>query len=152
MPSSLSSVRNAERPVMRFFMFPPARGRCREAWGIMIKLEAPAQGSALMAALRGGARRTCGRSKHPVAIAPSLLFRTMPDHARKALQRHQRFAGIGPFLQLLDGDMIQRLPAGAAGEKRARDVHHVRRARALVHQRCATALAEAARGSCGLVL
>ena len=43
-----------------------------------------------------------------------LSFRTLPDHAGKALQRHQRLAGISPFLQLLDGDVIERLPSGAA--------------------------------------
>jgi len=55
-----------------------------------------------------------------------LPFRTPPDHAGKSFQRHQRLAGVRPLLLFLDGDMIERLPAGAAGEKRARDVHHVR--------------------------
>ena len=58
-----------------------------------------------------------------------LLFRALPDHAGKAFQRHQRLAGIGPFLQFLDRDVIERLAAGAAREQRARDVDHVRRAR-----------------------
>src|SRR5205814_4206053 len=71
-------------------------------------------------------------SKYPVMIDALLLFRALPDHAGKALQRHQRLAGIGPFLQFLDRDVIERLPAGTAGEKRARNVHHVRRTRAFV--------------------
>src|SRR5215471_13776556 len=62
-----------------------------------------------------------------------LLFRALPDHAWEALQRHQRFAGISPFLQFIDCDVIERLPARAFGEQSARDVHHVRRARALVN-------------------
>ncbi len=58
----------------------------------------------------------------------ALLLRALPDHAGKAFQRHQRLAGIGPFLQLFDGDVIERLPPGAAREQRARNVDHVRRA------------------------
>src|SRR5260370_26340491 len=85
-------------------------------------------------------------------IEPLLLFRALPDHAGKTPQRHQRLAGVGPLLQLLDGDMIERLPAGAAGEKRARDVHHVRRTRAFVKQRRAASRAKAAHGFCSLVL
>src|SRR5881396_3210916 len=74
-------------------------------------------------------------SEQPVTIEALLPFRAMPDHAGKTFQRHQRLAGIRPFLQFLDRDVIERLAAGAAGEKRARDVHHVRRTRALVSQR-----------------
>src|SRR6202163_3674862 len=48
--------------------------------------------------------------------------------------------------------MIERLATGSAGEKRAGDVHHVRRARAFVYQRRATALAKAAGGFRGLVV
>src|SRR5579859_6262770 len=70
----------------------------------------------------------------------------MPDHARKTLQWHQWFAGIGPFLQLFDRDVIQRLTSGAIREQRTWDVDHVRRTRALVNQRRAAALAERAPG------
>ena len=58
-------------------------------------------------------------SKHAVAIGAFLLFRAMPDHAGKALQRHQRLAGIGPFLELFDRDVVERLTAGALVEQRA---------------------------------
>src|SRR6201981_1028323 len=44
----------------------------------------------------------------------SLLLGALPNHARKPLQRRQRLAGIGPFLQLFDGDVIERLATGAA--------------------------------------
>ena len=91
-----------------------------------------------MAALRG-------RSEHSLPVATILLFRAPPDHAGKTLQRHQRLAGIGPFLQLLDGDMIERLPAGAAGKKRARDVDALLGAATFVENGGATATAEAAR-------
>src|SRR5450759_923778 len=90
-------------------------------------------------------------SKQPIAIG-ALLFRTLPDHAGKALQRHQRLAGPGPLLQLLDRDMVERLPPGAAGKQRARDVHHMRRARAFVNELRAAARTEAAHDFCGLVL
>src|ERR1700682_5577640 len=92
------------------------------------------------------ARATVSGSKHSVMIYALLPFRALPNHARESLERHQRLAGIGPLLQLFDRDMIERLPAGAAGKKRARDVHHVRRARALVSKRRAAVCAEAARG------
>src|SRR6201996_6250145 len=85
-------------------------------------------------------------SKHALAVEPLLLFRALPDHAGKTLQRHQRLAGIGPFLQLLDRDVIERLAAGAAREEGPRDVEHMRGARAFVSQRRAAAGAEAARG------
>src|SRR5665647_1239353 len=94
--------------------------------------------------------RTC--SKHPLAITALLLFRALPDHAGKTLQRHQRLAGPGPLLQLLDRDVIERLPAGAARKQRARDVDHVRRTRALVKQRRAAARTKMARGPGRLVL
>jgi hypothetical protein len=45
-------------------------------------------------------------SKQPVMIDAFLLFRALPDHAGETLERHQRLAGIGPLLQLLDGDMV----------------------------------------------
>src|SRR3954463_14911571 len=92
------------------------------------------------------------QSEHPLAIGPLLLFRALPDHARKAFQRHQRLAGIGPFLKLLDRDVIERLAAGALLEKSAGDVDHVRPARALIDDRCAAMRAEAARGLGDLVL
>src|SRR5712664_3269926 len=85
-------------------------------------------------------------------VEAHFLFRALPDHAGKAFQRHQWLAGIGPLLQLLDGDMIERLPAGAPGEQRARDVHHMRRARAFVKQRRAAMRTKAAHGLRGLVL
>src|ERR1700750_446027 len=86
-----------------------------------------------------------------LAGTAALLFRTLPDHAGKALERHQRLAGIGPFLQLFDGDVIERLPSGAAREQRAGNVDHVRRAAALVQQRRAAGGAEAARSAGRLV-
>src|SRR3981189_439039 len=90
--------------------------------------------------------------KHPLLVDAFLLFRALPDHAGKPFQRHQRLAGVGPLLQLLDRDVIERLPAGAAREQGAGDVHHVRRARAFVKQRRAAMRAEAAYGLRGLVL
>src|SRR5450432_1093228 len=48
--------------------------------------------------------------------------------------------------------MIERLAAGAAGEQRARDVDHMRRARAFVNQWRTASPAKAARGFRGLVL
>src|SRR5713101_692202 len=90
--------------------------------------------------------------EHSVMIEALFPFRALPDHARKTFQGHQRLAGIGPFLQFLDRDVIERLAAGAAGKKRARDVHHVRRTRALVGQRRAAMRAKAARAFCGFVL
>src|SRR5260370_36776791 len=53
------------------------------------------------------------RSEQPV-IDALLPCRALPDHAGKAFQRHQRLARVGPLLQLLDGDMIERLAAGTA--------------------------------------
>src|SRR5882672_12514082 len=91
-------------------------------------------------------------SEHPLAIAALLLFRALPDHAGKAFQRHQRLAGIGPFLQFLDRDVIERLPAGAAREQRARNIDHVRRAGALIGNGRAAARAEASYGLGCLVL
>jgi len=104
-----------------------------------------------MAALRKGAR-LCYESKHPLAIPTLLLFRALPDHTGKTFQRHQRLAGIGPFLQLFDGDVIERLPPGAIGKQRAGNVHHMRRTRAFVEQRRAAARAKAAHGFGALVL
>src|SRR3954465_6719336 len=81
-----------------------------------------------------------------------VLFRALPHHARKTLERDQRLAAKGPFLLFLDADMVERLPAGAAKKQRTRDVHHVRRARALVNQRRAAARAKTPRGLRRLVL
>src|SRR5216683_6065604 len=104
------------------------------------------------------ARRSIWRSsvfatelERVVAPRTLLLFRALPDHAGKAFQGHQRLAGIGPLLQFLDRDVIERLAAGAAREQRARDVDHVRRAGTLVDERRAALRAEAAHGLCGLV-
>src|SRR5205823_14469595 len=60
--------------------------------------------------------------------------------------------GIGPLLQFLDSDVIERLPAGTARKERTRDVHHMRRTRPFVKQRRAASAAEAAQGFRGLVL
>src|SRR6202041_1724056 len=91
-------------------------------------------------------------SEHALMVDALLPFRAMPDHAGKTLQRHQRLTGIGPLLHLLDGDVKERLPAGAAQKQRARNVHHMRRTRALVKQRRAASPAKAAHGFAGLVL
>src|SRR6201996_9517404 len=85
-------------------------------------------------------------SKHALAVEPLLLFRALPDYAGKALQRHQRLAGIGPFLQLLDRDVIERLAAGALVEQGAGDVDHMRTARSLIGDWRAAMGTEAARG------
>src|SRR6266404_1435907 len=97
MPSSLSKARNAERPVMRFIESPPvpAARWPRGHLCIMADTAAGAQWNAVMAALHA---ISCPGSKHPLALAAFFLFRALPDHARKALQRHQRLAGPGPFL------------------------------------------------------
>src|SRR5262249_21014058 len=44
------------------------------------------------------------------------------DHARKPPQWAKLFAQIGPFLQVVDGDVVARLAPDAAGEERARHV------------------------------
>src|SRR5579872_2824775 len=108
-----------------------------------------------MAALRCAALldvRKQSASEQSLMIDALLSFRTLPDHAGKPFQRHQRLAGVCPLLQLFDGDMVERLAPGAAGEERARDVHHVRRTRTLVEQRRAAMRAKAAYGFCSLVL
>src|SRR5579871_514229 len=84
MPSSLSRARNAERPVMRFFMFPHGLYFCILTTGagrIMTKLECMRQESRIMAALRD-------RLKHALSIIARLLLAAMPDHAGKTFQRH----------------------------------------------------------------
>src|SRR5690348_1119026 len=110
-----------------------------------------------MAALRWRAKTIPSRIFPPhfewiLTRTTALLLRALPDHAGITLQRHQRLAGVGPLLQFLDREMIERLAAGAATEQRARDVHHVRRAGAFVEQRRAAGRAEAAHGLRGLVL
>src|SRR5690348_1213524 len=81
-----------------------------------------------------------------------LLFGALPDHARKTFQRHQRLTGIGPFLQLFDRDMVERLAPGAPRKQRARDIDHAWRARTLIDQRRAALRAETAHGVARLVL
>jgi hypothetical protein len=83
-------------------------------------------------------------SERRETVGPLLPSGTLPDDARKSFERDERLAGIGPVLQLLNAEVIQRLPAGAAQEQRARNVDHVGRARALVDQRRSAAAAEAA--------
>src|SRR5689334_4819894 len=97
-----------------------------------------------------GARRAA--LEHALAIYPLLLFRAVPDHTGIALQRHQRLAGVGPFLQFLDRDVIERLPSRAARKQRARDIDHVRRARAFVGNGRAAVRTEATYGLGRLVL
>src|SRR5580692_7266810 len=109
-----------------------------------------------MAALRGAGRPPGGSTRRSwlctaelewVITDPALfLLRALPDHAGKTFQRHQRLAGIGPFLQFLDRDVIERLAAGTIGKQRAGNVEHMRRARALVDQGRAATLAKAAPG------
>src|SRR6266700_1383007 len=112
MPSSLSSARNAERPVMRFFMSPPSRRPLPSGFwhhDQTCTADAMERGHGCPASLDSTPRPS---SKHSVMIEALLLFRALPDHAGKTLQRHQRLAGISPFLQFLDRDVIERLAAG----------------------------------------
>src|SRR4051812_47736787 len=87
-----------------------------------------------------------------LAARPLLLFRALPDYTGKTFQRYQRLTGIGPFLQLFDRDVIERLAAGAFPKQRTGNVDHVRPARALICDRRAAMRAEAARGLRCLVL
>src|ERR1700716_975498 len=151
-PSSLSNARNAERPVMRFMKVLPCprplpSGSGQHDRSCMVRSMDGAHGCHASLDLTPRAS-----SEQPVMIDAFLPFRALPDHAGKALQRHQRLAGVGPLLQLFDGNMIERLAPGAAGEKRARDVHHVRRTRALKKQRHAAPRAKAPHDFRGLVL
>src|SRR5258706_5944294 len=98
------------------------------------------------------ASRPFKASKHPLMIDAFLPFRALPDHAGKTLQRHQRLAGIGPFLQFLDRDVIEWLAAGSAGKERTRDVHHVWRTGAFVKKGRAAGFAKTAHGFCGLFI
>src|SRR6185436_16881079 len=103
---------------------------------------------------RAGARGTDTPTplEHSLAVGTLLLFRALPDHAGISLQRRQRFAGVGPFLQFLDRNMIERLPPGAARKQRAGNVDHVGRARPLINNRRAAARAETSCGFGRLVL
>ena len=69
-----------------------------------------------------------------VAQAPA-RFRAFPDDTWIGLKGDKPFACVSPILKLLDGYVIAWLAAGAAGEKRPRNVDHMRRALALVEQR-----------------
>src|SRR5882757_7136538 len=101
MPSSLSSARKAERPVILFFIFPPGLPNIVEGGSMMAEVQGCAQGSAIMAALRGRASNLFAAQLERILAARALLlFRALPDHARKTRQRYQRLAGIGPFLEL----------------------------------------------------
>src|SRR6516164_11286537 len=77
-----------------------------------------------------------------VARAPA-RFRAFPDDTGIALEGNEPFTGVRPILKLLDRHVIAGLAAGAAGEERARDIDHMRRAPALVEQRRATSATEA---------
>src|SRR6266702_412888 len=101
---------------------------------------------------RSASRLLAAQLERILAARALLLFRALPDHARKTRQRHQRLAGIGPFLELFDGDVIERLTAGALLEQCAGDVDHVRPAWALIGDRRAAMCAETARGLGRLVL
>src|SRR5258705_12577168 len=85
--------------------------------------------------------------EHPLMIDALLPLRALPDHARKTLQRHQRLAGIGPLLQFLDGDMIERLAGGSAGKKRGRDGSQMRPSAAVASKRTAATPAKTCRGA-----
>src|SRR5215468_2871626 len=74
----------------------------------------------------------------------TFLLGSLAEHAGIALERNQRLAGIGPVLHLFDGDVVNRLAAGAALKESARNVDHVGRAGALVDQGCAAAPTKAA--------
>src|SRR5262249_7348843 len=74
----------------------------------------------------------------------TFLLGSLAEHAGIALERNQRLAGIGPVLHLFDGDVVNRLTAGAALKESARNVDHVPRAGALVDQGRAAAATKAA--------
>ena len=79
-----------------------------------------------------------------VAQAPA-RFRAFPDDTWIALKGEKPFACVGPILKLLDGYVISRLAAGAAGEERPRDIDHMRGTLALVEQRRAAPGTDASR-------
>ena len=74
----------------------------------------------------------------------TFLLGSLPEHAGIAFKRNQRLAGIGPVLHLFDGDVVNRLTAGAALKESARNVDDVPRRGALVDQRRAAAPTKAA--------
>src|SRR5262245_6452718 len=127
-PSSFSNARNAERPVILFFIVPPARrfvGRGMEAddqtWRVVAMERGLWLPCSYIFCVPDAVRHfvpECVRGTralgHPLTFRALLLFRTVPDYARIAFQRHQRFAGVGPFLQFLDCDVVERLPPGSA--------------------------------------
>src|ERR1700675_3846690 len=97
MPSSFSKARNAERPVMRFFMSPPARGALAcgmkphdQTW----MAEAMDQGHGCPGRansptiVSGTLEDQPAPLKHPLLVDALLLFRALPDHAGKPFQRH----------------------------------------------------------------
>src|SRR5262249_27254185 len=106
MPSSLSSARKAERPVMRFFMIPPRPRTLLPGRSIMLISRARsmevahgwAADSVLVSRMPRSTQIVGGLvvfASHLERILPrsaALLFRALPHHAGKALQRHQRFA------------------------------------------------------------
>src|SRR6185295_6153822 len=104
MPSSLSSARKAERPVMRFFISgrfllpgPVARGvsQHEQTW----RVDAMECAHACLAWASTHSKIVAGELERIVAGEASFSFRALPDHTGKALQRYQRFAEIGPFLK-----------------------------------------------------
>jgi hypothetical protein len=76
-----------------------------------------------------------------VPLSPS---RALPDDTGEPFEGRQWPAGICPILQLSDPGMVERLAARAASEKRPGDIHHVRRAGALIEKRRAAPPTEAA--------
>src|SRR6516225_7591495 len=74
----------------------------------------------------------------------TFLLGSLAEHTGIALERNQRLAGMGPVLHLFDGDVVDRLTAGAALKESARNVDHVPRAGALVDQGRAAAATKAA--------
>src|SRR6266404_4583176 len=83
-PSSLSSARNAERPVMRFMkVLPFPKAVTVGILGIMADPGPRDQGSAVMAALHHRTRLRDARSEQPLVIDVLLPFRALPHHAGK---------------------------------------------------------------------
>ena len=65
------------------------------------------------------------------------------NHAGKAFEGKERLALVGPFLQLIDADVIARLAACAGSDERARDVDHLRCVCAFIGDGRAALVAEA---------
>jgi hypothetical protein len=89
--------------------------------------------------------------KHTSYRSTPSLLRAFPNNPGKTIERNERLAGVGPFAQFVDSDMITRLSASPMIEQRTRNIDHMRRARAPVEERSATASAEAACGACRFV-